>query len=151
MGGNFNESRLIVGNSAYLFPDPFILYRRRNLCQFKKNLLWLLITESIISPPWSIRVKTRIIDCFDRALNINVSKNQTQWVKQVSGGIKAGTDNHFIFQSQNLLQIYYYQLPHKSAKHLNLYNEMRLVLLLYTYAPSRICPEEMNSGKGVLF
>lgn len=150
MGGNFTKSRLIVGNSAYLFPDPFILYRKRNLCQFKKNLLQLLITESIISPPWSIRVKTRIIDCFDRALNINVSKNQTQWVKQLSGGIKAGTDNHFIFQSQILLQIYYYRLHIKVQSIWICTVKWEYCSSFPRNAPGRICPEEMNPGKGVL-
>lgn len=48
MGGKFNKSWLIVGKFNLSFPDPFILYRERNLCQLKKNLLLLLITESII-------------------------------------------------------------------------------------------------------
>lgn len=51
------------------------------------------------------QVKTRIIDCFDRTLNINVPKNQTQQVKRVSGGIKTGKDKLlFIFQNQILLK-----------------------------------------------
>lgn len=48
MGGKFNKNWLIVVKFNLFFPNPFILYRERNLCQFKKKLLLFLITESII-------------------------------------------------------------------------------------------------------
>lgn len=48
MGGKFNKSCLVAGKFNLSLPDPFILYGKRNLCQFKKNLLLLLITESIL-------------------------------------------------------------------------------------------------------
>lgn len=38
----------------------------------------------------------------------------------------------------------------KSTKHLSLHNEMGIFSFTYTYAPIRICPEEINSVKRVL-
>lgn len=103
MGGKFNKSWLIVGKFNLSVPDPFILYRKRNLCQFFKNLLLLLITESIIFSMIN-QVKTRIIDCLDRTLNINISKIKSRKLNGFQVVLKQERIIFIHFKNQILLK-----------------------------------------------